>query len=134
MTKNDSGKHSEQLTLILIRGLPGSGKSTLAKTMHAIHLEADMFFVNREGVYIYQAEKIKEAHLWCQSECESLLKKQLNVVVANTFVKKWEMKVYRDQAKKYKAKLVIKTCTGTYPNIHGVPAETVQRMKKQWQV
>ena len=122
-----------ELTLTLIRGLPGSGKSTLAKQHCARHLETDMFFVDGDGVYCFQPELIKQAHQWCQSQCELLLKKKLSVVVSNTFVQRWEMEHYRHLAKKYGAKLIIKTCTGKYSSIHNVPKSTIQKMKKSWQ-
>ena len=70
------------LTLTLIRGLPGSGKSTLAKKLVAnkenpvIHLEADMFFVDSAGIYLFQAQLLKQAHDWCQQQCQQLLKKK----------------------------------------------------------
>jgi len=50
--------------LTIIRGLPGSGKSTLAKKLvysnpGSVHLEADMYFIDRVGVYNYDPAKIK---------------------------------------------------------------------------
>ncbi|WP_413699487.1 AAA family ATPase [Psychromonas sp. KJ10-10] len=124
---------SSGLTLTLLRGLPGSGKSTLARKMDAVHLEADMYFLDNAGVYTFQPSLLKKAHLWCETECESLLKKNKSVVISNTFVKQWEMSTYRNLAKQYQAKLVIKVCTGKYQSIHGVPAETIKKMQRQWQ-
>ena len=121
------------LTLTLIRGLPGSGKSTLAQQLDAFHLEADMYFVDRAGVYQFQPSLLKKAHQWCEAECESLLKQNKSVVVSNTFIKRWEMKAYLELAEKYQAKLFIKVCTGKYQSIHGVPATTIKRMQSQWQ-
>ena len=54
-------------------------------------------------------------------------------MVANTFIKQWEMKAYRKLAQQYGAKLVIKICSGKYVNIHRVPADTIKTMKQQWQ-
>lgn len=128
-----------KLTLTLIRGLPGSGKSTLAKKIAenkdsaVIHLEADMFFVDSAGTYLFQPKLIKQAHQWCQQQCLQSLQKKQSVVVSNTFVKHWEMKFYQQLAKQYAAILVIKTCTGKYPNIHNVPATSILRMQQQWQ-
>lgn len=128
------------LTLTLIRGLPGSGKSTLAKKVvqeandGSIHLEADMYFVDSRGVYVFQPAFIKQAHHWCQQQCQIALKNKTSVVVSNTFIKQWEMNVYRDLAKQYHANLIIKTCDGEYQSIHDVPAITIKRMRENWQV
>lgn len=121
------------LTLTLIRGLPGSGKSTLAQTLPGVHLEADMFFTNERGEYHYRPEQIAQAHAWCQQQTERHLQFGHSVVVANTFVRHWEMSVYKKLARRYRAKLVIKICRGEYANIHGVEAETVERMRRKWQ-
>ncbi len=120
-------------TLTLIRGLPGSGKSTLAKSIDAVHLEADMYFVNSDGVYEYQADKISDAHQWCQKQTEYWLKQGKNVVVSNTFIKQWEMTAYKKLARKYRSKLNVIVCRGQYGNVHDVDSETVERMRSDWQ-
>ena len=79
------------LKLTLIRGLPGSGKSTLAKTLSARHFEADMYFVNEHGEYLYQADKIGDAHHWCKKMTRKALEQGESVVVSNTFVQRWEI-------------------------------------------
>ena len=132
--------------LTLIRGLPGSGKSTLAKKLVAdtldpsndvkkktVHLEADMYFINEVGEYHFQPELIKQAHKWCEQSCEKYLQQKQNVVVSNTFVQHWEMKAYRQLAKKFGAVVEVKVCTGKYTNIHGVPTATIKKMKQLWQ-
>ncbi|WP_411991670.1 AAA family ATPase [Agarivorans sp. DSG3-1] len=120
-------------TLTLIRGLPGSGKSTLAATIDAVLLEADMYFVNKHGEYLYQAEQIAQAHQWCQRETERELALGNDVVVANTFVQQWEMQSYRDLAIKYQAELKILVCKGEYQNVHGVNERVIEAMRKKWQ-
>jgi len=119
--------------LTLIRGLPGSGKSTLAKTLNAVHLEADMYFINKQGEYQFDPKRLKEAHLWCQQQCKYHLSRGENVVIANTFVKHWEMQAYRKLAKLFNAILIIKVCTGNYENTHGVDLLSINKMKKNWQ-
>ena len=120
--------------LTLIRGLPGSGKSTLAKTFDAIHLEADMYFVNKQGEYQFDPRLLKEAHLWCQGQCHYFLSTGKSVVVANTFVRHWEMAPYRKMATFFNATLVVKVCTGEYDNIHHVSLSAIAKMKKNWEV
>jgi predicted kinase len=119
--------------LILIRGLPGSGKTTFAKTFKAVHLEADMYFTDPQGNYKFVPLLLNEAHLWCQQQSAVHLKKGESVVVANTFVRQWELQPYRQLAKACKARLVIKVCTGNYANTHDVTQQTIDKMKKNWQ-
>ncbi len=121
------------LTLYLVRGLPGSGKSTYAKTLDAVHLETDMFFVDKQGNYQFCASLLSQAHDWCQQETEQQLKQGHDVVVSNTFVQHWEMKAYLSLAKKYRAKLIVSVCNGDYASVHDVPLSTIEAMRKRWQ-
>lgn len=110
--------------LILIRGLPGTGKTTYAKRYPALHLEADMYF-QRDGVYEYNLSLIKKAHAWCQSSVSFALSHGLDVVVANTFVKVWELRNYALLAKKHNAELEVVEMTERYDNIQPI-AKTIQ--------
>jgi predicted kinase len=141
MVKEKQSQHLfSELTLTLIRGLPGSGKTTLAKKLvvtkqNAVaHFEADMFFIDENENYQFDATQLSEAHRWCQKQCELSLKKGQSVIVSNTFIKQWEIKPYRQLSKKYHAKLVIKVCSGNYQSIHNVPDNTIKIMQRQWQV
>ena len=115
-------------SLTLIRGLPGSGKSTMAQSMGITHFEADMFFM-KDGQYQFNHTKIKEAHEWCQNQTKKALNRGEQVVVSNTFVKKWEMQPYYDMCHD----VSIITLTGNYGNIHGVPEEVIERMRSNWE-
>jgi predicted kinase len=126
--------------LILIRGLPGSGKSTLArKIMYeqsysiGLHIEADAFFINNMGEYKFDPTRIKDAHAWCQAETEHALKKGASVIVSNTFTQLWEMQPYFEMAEKHGAKVVVYLCQGNFKNIHGVPDETIKKMKNRFE-
>ena len=62
--------------LILLRGLPGSGKSTLGDVILYTNqltnqdvLSADNFFIDKNGEYVFDGAKIKEAHNNCQQKC-----------------------------------------------------------------
>lgn len=128
-------------TLTLIRGLPGSGKSTLAKAMvdnmiadrhQAIHLEADQFFLDQRGNYFYDPDKIRDAHAWCQRTTKVALEQGLKVVVANTFIRIWELEIYIQMAENLAipfSEIHIETCTANYGSIHNVPEETMERMR-----
>jgi predicted kinase len=133
-------------TLFLVRGIPGSGKSTFAKHIwneYAV-CEADKFFHNKEtGEYNFDASRLKEAHEWCRNEVETRMKDhQVNpqyypeIVVSNTFTQEWEMQAYIDLAKKYGYQvttLIVENRHGGV-NIHGVPDDTLEKMKKRFEI
>jgi predicted kinase len=123
------------MELVLIRGLPGSGKSTMAKHISLVgfeHYEADMFF-EREGEYRYDANKIKDAHEWCQRETFKALANGQNVVVSNTFTRRFEMEPYFEMAKTFGIEPRIIEARGNWPNIHCVPEATIEKMLNRWE-
>lgn len=120
--------------LIIIRGYPGSGKSTLAKTfVDYDHFEADMFFYDVSGKYVFNPSKIGEAHKWCQSSTRNSLSKGHSCVVSNTFTTLWEIKPYQDMVKEFGVTIKVIKCIGKWQNIHNVPSEAIQRMNSRWQ-
>ena len=124
------------MKLILVRGLPGSGKSTMAQEyvkQGYSHFEADMYFMGKDGSYHYNPKDIKRAHSWCQEMCETSLRHKKNVVISNTFTRKWEMKAYLDFAEKYGAEVEILEAKGKFKNVHGVPEEKIEEMAARWE-
>jgi len=127
--------------LYLLRGLPGSGKTTLAKSIGGIHMEADQYFME-DGVYNFDATKLKLAHNYCQNQTSAWMKtdgEQVNVdkiVVSNTFTQEWEMKAYYDLAKEhgYTVYSLIVENRHEGENIHGVPVEALDRMENRFEV
>ena len=87
--------------LFLLRGVPGAGKTTLAKSIGGTHLESDMYFVDSiTGEYIFNPNKLKDAHQWCQESVLSfMIAGESKIVVSNTFTQKWEMDPYYKIAK-----------------------------------
>ncbi|CAK2447959.1 ATPase AAA [Vibrio crassostreae] len=121
--------------ITLIRGIPGSGKTTMALEMDAALVEADQFFVNKDGEYHHDRRFIKDAHEWCQMEMKRLLLAGNDVVVANTFIKKWEIVGYLKAVQSLGLDLDIEVleARGEYANVHGVPEDIVCRMKRQYE-
>lgn len=112
--------------IVLVRGLPGSGKSTHAQGLDGyIHYEADMFLIEA-GQYIYDKSKIGKAHDWCFNSAKAALENGLNVVVSNTFLKKWEMQRYIDIGYPFK----VLEMNGKWKSVHGVPQEVIDCMVK----
>lgn len=129
-------------TLYLLRGIPGSGKSTLARQLADSHFEADMYFTNENGQYLFDASKLRNAHVWCQTEVENAM--ILNhttgvnerIAVSNTFTQEWEMDPYFKMAETYGYRvfsLVVENRHGG-ENLHNVPENKIQAMKSRFEI
>ncbi len=128
------------MKLIIISGLPGSGKSTKAKeilfsddTASTRHVEADMFHTIGT-VYNFDPKYVGDSHQWCQSQVAYHLRRGHNVIVSNTFTKRWEFMPYIDLAQRYDATVEHIHMDGDWGNIHNVPQEVLDAMKKRQQV
>ena len=129
-------------SLYLLRGLPGAGKSTLAKKLGDAHFEADMYFTNENGQYIFNGADIKKAHEWCQNEVQLAMilnhTSGLNesIVVSNTFTQEWEMEPYYKLAETYGYRvfsLIVENRHGG-ENLHNVPEEKIKAMRERFEV
>ena len=124
--------------IVLLRGLPGSGKSTLAQQIIKInpkfcHFEADQYFYSADKQYQFNPQYLPKAHQQCLDKTKVALMAGKSVVVANTFVRKWELQHYFQLAKRLKVKAVVFTCEGQWQSVHNVPQEVLQRMHRHWQ-
>ena len=127
--------------LFLLRGLPGAGKSTLAKELSGgagqCHFEADMFFLDDDSNYVFDADRIKDAHLWCQNQVIKALNNDTRtVVVSNTFTMDWEMEFYFNIAEKYGYRVYSLIVENRHEgaNEHGVPADKIEQMKQRFEI
>lgn len=121
------------MKMLLIRGLPGSGKSTLAKQLPGVHFEADDYFMYN-GVYMFDAQKLWWVHQTCLSQVKwAMVAKFPDITVANTFTTVKEMKPYFALAKEFKYDVQVYECTGNYGSVHGVPTDTIERMRARWE-
>lgn len=123
---------NEKQKLFLFRGLPGSGKSTAASTQedwnHRV-VEADMFF-SLDGEYKRDPARLAEAHAWCLEKTKEFLTMGMDVSVANTFTRIWEMKPY---LKIPNVKIIVVEMKTQYQNIHDVPDVNIERMRLRWE-
>lgn len=124
--------------LYIIRGVPGSGKSTLAKKMiqsgmAEIHAEADMFMVDYHGNYEFNPARLKECHQNCKNLVDAAMQVEKDVIVSNTFTRKWEMQDYIDMAEDNGYQVTVIVCQGMYENEHGVPDAKVADMRNRFE-
>jgi len=135
--------------MYILRGLPGSGKSTLAKSLINNHngqgviLSADDFFVVN-GLYIFDASKIAEAHKFNQNRCrENCIQGTTPIIIDNTNVKRKEAKVYVDLAVQYNYDVQIREPDTPWwkernakelakRTVHNVPLEKIKKMLNRW--
>jgi len=132
-------------TLIILRGLPGAGKSSFANFMWSsgVIFEADKYFYDN-GTYYFKASELHDAHKWCQGEVENamILNYTSNgeyypeIVVSNTSTTEKEMQPYIDLAKQYDYKVVSLIVENRHGNksVHGVPDETMEKMKNRFEI
>ena len=129
--------------LTLVCGPSGIGKSTLAEALvdklGGIWREADTYFINDDGQYVFNAGDLPKAHQWCQDECRDwMIAGCENFVISNTFTTEWERKPYIDLAQFYYYELVIVKLTTDMPalvlagkSVHHVPVDVVQKQKNR---
>ena len=124
---------TDKSELVLIRGLPGSGKSTMARAMLGfVHFEADMHMMIN-GVYQYDASKVADSHNRCKAQVRKALVAGNNVVVSNTFSRAFEIVDYLAIAKELNVSVRVIEATGRWPNVHGVPEDRIEQMRKRWE-
>ncbi|GJQ69484.1 hypothetical protein Trydic_g6590 [Trypoxylus dichotomus] len=138
--------------LILMRGLPGSGKSTLAITIiqHGLGqvfydefiFSTDDYFC-KSGQYVYNPSQIEDAHAWNQRRCFANMRKGVSpIIIDNTNLQTWEMKVYCVMAVKFgyivdiveaQTPWALNTATLSIKNSHGVDKKKISGMKERYQ-
>jgi predicted kinase len=130
--------------LYIVRGLPGSGKSTFARSIAKQYqiFEADQYFMKR-GKYNFDVTKLKDAHDDCKQRVARRMRENLfnsifftNIVVSNTFTQDWEMRFYRNVAKRYgyKVHTIIVENRHYGKNVHGVPQDKLQVMEDRFEI
>lgn len=125
--------------LFILRGLPGCGKSTIAELL--VHKDyiccADDYFISLEGKYVFDKEKLGDAHLLCKEKCAYLMTQSTErIVVANTSTTESELQPYYNLATIFDYtvySLIVENRMGT-KNIHNVPEETLAKMKQRFNV
>ena len=128
-------------SLVLLRGLPGSGKSSLA---HLLSEQGkypvfciDDYFLDKNGVYLFDYAQNHLAYKQCETLTEEALKNGLEkVFVANTFTLEWEIIPYFKMAAQYHYHVYVVTVEKHHENtnIHGVSQEQIEKMAAKYKV
>ena len=138
---------SEEKKLIIIRGLSGSGKRTLADIIVSgndfrTSISSNEFFIDEDGHYSFNAEKIRESHEWCKEQVREEMERGTEIIVVhNTFTKKWEVDPYRDMSDEFDYQFdVISLYDGGLSDkdlsrrcIYNVPSRVIQNQRKKWE-
>lgn len=128
-------------TLYLIRGIPGSGKSSFAHALfHGgavdVIVEADEYFVQEDGTYLFNPNFLGRAHSLCQERTLLALQSGNNVAVSNTSTTEKEVQTYQRIAEETGAKfvsIVVENRHGNQ-NVHNVPEDKIQQMKNRFSI
>jgi len=98
---------------------------------------ADDYFTDKDGVYNWYPGGIKDAHAESQKTCrDGMIYGAKRIIVANTNTTAKEMKPYVDMAKEFGYavfSLVVENRHGG-ENVHGVPADTLDKMTKRFEL
>ena len=121
------------LELVIVRGPSGSGKSTFAREHYPdyVHCEADDYFM-QDGVYNWNPAKLHIAHRNCAARVDAALANNFSSTVANTSLRVRDVRTYAKIAKKYGAAITVVNMRTQYENTHGVSAEKVAEMQKNF--
>lgn len=125
--------------LVICQGVSGSGKSTFMQKLARVASrrmnttvevnEADNFFVNDEGEYVWDGKFIGEAHEWCRSSVARALYHDGFALVCNTFTSARELAPYYELAKKADVDVVLIRMGREYGNVHNVPEAALNRQR-----
>jgi predicted kinase len=118
--------------LYLIRGLPGSGKTTFAKSLGIFHVEQDMRLI-RDGKYTWTKESVTNAVAFCRTAAKHAMLEGMDLVISNTFTRRFEMQFYLDLANRLDYKVCVFKVCGEFGSIHNVPEESMRAMRDRWE-
>lgn len=131
---------------IILRGIPGSGKSDLANELldlynscgiKTVRVSADDYFINNDGEYIFDVNKLGKAHATCRANAMfAIAGDVVKVIVENTNTTEKELKPYLDMAANagYRVRSLIVENRHGNESIHNVPTASLEKMKARFSV
>ena len=132
----------DELSLIILRGLPGSGKSTLADLLsergkYPVYSIDDFFTDEVSGEYHFVFSQNHLAYKHCEERtAKAMLEKMDKIILHNTFTLEWEMKPYFEMAKLYGYRVFVLTVENRHGglNCHGINREQLEKMAANYKV
>lgn len=128
-------------TLLVLRGLPGSGKTTmakfLAKTCNGVCYAADDYFMDKQGNYNFDVNKLSAAHEWCKDKIATAMYNGIKlVIVHNTTTTEKELKPYLEMAQThgYMVHSVIVENRQNTTNVHNVSEDILTKMNNRFNI
>ena len=151
--------------LVIMRGIPGGGKSTRVRLAMAGYVghgvrsmavcSTDDEFLNKDGVYVFDATKLHFNHKNNQAKCQRMMMAEVQVIfIDNTNTTHKEMAPYKDLAKSYgyDVEEIIVGEENLFPgmdgrlsdfedyidmcakrNTHGVPRDAILKMARRFE-
>lgn len=123
-------------TLHIFRGLPGSGKSTqarkLAAELGAIFIEADMFHVS-DGTYCFNIRRARDVCRDMPHLIGVFTAYGMDIVYAGVLPTEKAIHHIADPCHSWGYDIRITTCREEYGNIHSVPNDVLESMRKCFQ-
>ncbi len=123
--------------LIIVRGLPSSGKTSFGKLLGTKAICSADDYITHKGVYMWKPETVSKSHDWCQRKCRRFMQiGAQRIVIANTNTTAREMQPYIDMAKRYGYVYYSVIVEKRHENFndHGVPQQTLEKMKDRFEI
>jgi NEDD4-binding protein 2 len=118
--------------LVVMQGASGSGKTTLAKHIASV-IDAEVYstddFFMVDGQYKFDPTKLAVYHKLNQDRAIAAMENGANVVIDNTNIQAWQARPYVAYAVEHGITVKFVRATGDFQNLHGVPAEKVEKMR-----
>ena len=148
ITTKNYKKAQNKKEFVIMRGCPGSGKSFLAKQLAGKGgqiFSTDDFFMDTDGNYNWDPNKLQQAHEWNYNRIKDSLSKGVSpVIMDNTNISQWELRKLKplvEYAKinGYEARIEEPQTPWAFDpeelakkNSHGVPQEAIEGKLKKW--
>ena len=122
--------------LVIMSGIPGSGKSTYVRENYpdAVVCSADDYFTDSQGHYFFQGNKLNKAHLECKMNFVTAIGQSKPLIVVDNTNLNWrETGDYVETGLEagynvLVVRLLVEPEVAASRNVHGVPAEAINRM------